>query len=81
MCEVPNSMNRVDEPGPDERSNPLETIVSLRDGLTKACEAILIIEKYNHINNDLQAYLHEIAEWGLGEKSEKPNPKDYGLGE
>ena len=28
MCEVPNSMNRVDEPEPDERSNPLETIVS-----------------------------------------------------
>ena len=30
MCEVPDSMNRVDEPEPDERSNPLETTVSCK---------------------------------------------------
>lgn len=42
-------------------------------------EALNIHQEYNNIGNDLKAYLWEIAEWGLGNKKEKPNPEDYGL--
>lgn len=43
-----------------------------------AIEALQIINKYNPIHNDLEAYLDLVAEWGMG-KGPKPNPKDFGI--
>lgn len=62
-------------------SGQLDPIVSLRDGLTNAREALEEIQKYNRIGNDLDAYLYELTEWALGKQKDKPNPKDYGVGE
>ena len=60
----------------------LQTFVSLRAGrLDRAYTAITILQKYNRIHNDLEAYLWEVAEWGSGIRKDKPNPKDYGVGE
>ena len=47
--------------------------------LHKADVALTEIEKYNPIRNDLDAYLYDIAEWGLGIIPDKPNPKDFGV--
>ena len=50
MCEVPNSMNRIDDPEPDERSNPLETIVSDNFDPKKDNEyAYKTVEEYEEI--------------------------------
>ena len=35
--------------------------------------------EYNHIHNDLEAYLFHVAEWGLGTRGERPDPKSFGL--
>lgn len=35
--------------------------------------------KYNHIHNDLEAYLWEVIEYATGKTQEKPNRDDYGL--
>ena len=45
---------------------------------SRAVEALKIIDKYNRINNDLDAYLNYVALWGQG-RGPKPNPKDFGL--
>ena len=48
--------------------------------LDLACDAILILDKYNPLRNDLDAYLHEVAQWGLGRRL-KPKPEDFGIEE
>ena len=45
----------------------------------KATTALEEIQNYNGLRNDLDAYLYEIAEWGLGLREYAPNPDDYGL--
>jgi hypothetical protein len=42
-------------------------------------EALEEIKKYNRLRNDLDAYLYEVADWGLGIRKEPPNPEDYGI--
>ena len=41
--------------------------------------ALKEIQKYNNLHNDLDTYLFEIAEWGLGIRVIKPSPVDYSL--
>ncbi len=43
-------------------------------------EALKILWTYNPIRNDLDAYLLDVINWGLG-KQGKPNPKDFGIPE
>ena len=45
----------------------------------RACEALKEINRYNHINNDLQAYLFAIAEWGISGDIDRPQPDSYGI--
>ena len=45
-----------------------------------AVEALETIFHYIRVGNDLEAYLNDIALWGMG-KIPKPNPKDYGIEE
>lgn len=47
--------------------------------LIKARAALEIINRYNHINNDLQAYLFDVAEWGMGKISVEPLPETFGI--
>ena len=49
--------------------------------LARAHEALIKIKEYNHIHNDLEAYLFHVAEWGLGTREERPDPKSFGLPE
>lgn len=46
--------------------------------MENAIEALKIINKFNRIRNDIEAYLYSIAEWGIG-KAPKPDPKDFGI--
>lgn len=49
--------------------------------LKKAYAALIEIKKYNKLHHDLDGYLFGIAEWGLGERNEKPDPENYGIKE
>ena len=40
-------------------------------------EALKILQSLNPIRNDVDAYLYDIAEWGLGNRNEKPDPSEY----
>lgn len=48
--------------------------------LSNAKEALVLIDKYNPLRHDLDAYLLDVNEWGQG-KGPKPNPKDFGIDE
>lgn len=41
--------------------------------------ALAEINSYNHISNDLQAYLFDLAEWGMSESDDRPQPESFGL--
>lgn len=56
----------------------MKEITFFKRELINTRTALLEIKNLNRINNDLEAYLYEVAKWGLGE-SEKPNPVDYGI--
>lgn len=45
----------------------------------KAIRALKEIQKYNSIHNDLESYLFEVGEYGLGQSSSFPNCEDYGI--
>lgn len=45
----------------------------------KAIEALEEIKKYNRLRNDLDAYLYEVTNWGLGIREKAPDPDDYGI--
>ena len=47
----------------------------------KMTEALTILKRFNHISNDLDAYLFHIIEWAQGEEPEKPTPEQYGIEE
>jgi len=46
---------------------------------TKLAEALMAYQAYNHIRNDLDAYLYDLGEWALNDLPEKPKPESYGL--
>ena len=41
--------------------------------------ALKIVRQYNRLANDLDDYLHAIAQWGLGKRSRKPTLDNCGL--
>lgn len=45
----------------------------------KAHTALVEILKYNRIGNDEDAYLYEIAHWGMGNCTPRPDPSEFGL--
>lgn len=45
----------------------------------RAHAALEECNKYNHINNDLQAYLFDKCEWGMGKIDHDVKPEDFGL--
>ena len=45
---------------------------------SRAVEALEIIGTYNRIRNDLEAYLHDVIQWGQG-RGPKPKPEDFGI--
>ena len=51
----------------------------MRDALFNAYIAIEEINKFNCIHNDLEAYLYDLASWGIGEIKTRPNPEGFGL--
>jgi len=44
-----------------------------------AVYALETIQHYNRVHNDLEAYLYDLAEWGMGKTDTKPDPGSYGL--
>ena len=52
--------------------------ISLKSRLIKAERALKILERYNPLRNDLDAYLLDVIEFGRGKRDE-PNPKHFGL--
>ena len=44
----------------------------------KMREALKILEKFNPLRNDLDAYLLYVIEWAL-KNGPKPNPKHFGI--
>ena len=57
-------------------STPVSDIV---DDLNKAYAALKELNARNPLHNDLEAYLFDVAEWGLGQRDERPDPAFYGL--
>lgn len=47
--------------------------------LLDAHKALEEIKKFNRVGNDLDAYLLEVAKFGLGLNETMPEPSDYGL--
>jgi hypothetical protein len=47
--------------------------------LGMAVYALETIQHYNRVHNDLEAYLYDLAEWGMGKTDTKPDPGSYGL--
>lgn len=37
------------------------------------------IQKHNRLKHDLDDYLFNVAEWGLGRQPDRPDPAEYGL--
>lgn len=44
--------------------------------IENAVEALKELQKYNRVHNDLESYLYEVVEWGLGNR-EKPLLYDF----
>ncbi len=59
----------------------IKKFLKKHSGIIQAEIALAEIIKHNKIENDLQSYLYDVADWGLGKLKYKPNPKDYGVGE
>jgi len=55
----------------------IKRIKELEDKVANMKEALEINKKYNHIRNDLDAYLFDLIEWALGNE-EKPEPYEEG---
>jgi hypothetical protein len=47
--------------------------------LEKAQAALREIMRFNHLNTDLDAYLFEMAEWGMEIVEDRPRPESYGV--
>ena len=49
------------------------------DALERTYTALAEINKHNPIHNDLEAYLFDLAEWGMYKSEKRPLPKSFGL--
>jgi hypothetical protein len=54
-------------------------VVALQAKVARLRAALLILQDYNPLHNDLDAYLIEVADWGLGERDTPPDPEAFGL--
>lgn len=50
----------------------VETLVRCKEVLEEMLER-------NRLRHDLDAYLYDLTEWGLGRETVRPDPKVYGL--
>ena len=51
----------------------------LSRALVRAYAALEEINRYNCIHNDSEAYLFDVAEWGMGQSAKLPSAVDFGL--
>jgi len=58
----------------------VQEIHHLRAEIERKDAAIKELLFYNRIANDLDEYLADVADWGLGEICVKPKSSKYGLG-
>jgi transcriptional regulator with XRE-family HTH domain len=56
-----------------------ELLRVLKEDPANAGEALRIMQEYNPLRDDMDAFLYEIGRWGLGERSDRPAGKDYGI--
>ena len=61
-------------------NNQEEEIISLRQQLQRAQDALLVLNYYNMIHNDFEDYLLQVSEWGLGERDDMPDPDNFVTG-
>ncbi len=55
--------------------------VEAMPAVERLMDALSVIHSHNLRHNDLEAYLYDMGEWGLGRLDERPNPADYGQAE
>lgn len=55
------------------------TVPGLVEDLRRVYEALLVIQSYNQIHNDLEDHLFEVGKWGLGDRTDRPDPTEFGL--
>ena len=66
-------------PNLEDIANLFAIVNEKTEALNRARAALGIIQKYNHLRNDLDGYLYGVVEWGLGEIPEQPKPESFGL--
>ena len=47
--------------------------------IDKRNEALQTLKAFNPLRNDLDAYLYEVAKWGLGLRKERPGAAGFGV--
>lgn len=47
--------------------------------LLDAREALQEIKRFNRLNHDTDAYLFDVAKWGLGERESRPTLDEFGI--
>jgi len=47
--------------------------------LFRAVKALREIKQFNRLKNDLDAYLLEVCIYGIGDREDWPESKDYGI--
>lgn len=62
-----------------QQMNTAGEVGILAKAFVNAHLALSEIQKYNGIHNDLEAYLFDLTEWGMGERKDMPKPEDFGL--
>lgn len=55
------------------------TLEDLDNTMENRFEALKTLLQKNPLRNDLDAYLYEIANWGLGLRKDKPEKEDYAI--
>ena len=65
----------------EQHSEMIGGMGDLARAYIQAHEALEEINKYNRLGNDLDSYLFDLAEWGMGERDKRPNPKSFVLPE
>lgn len=58
-----------------------DAVTELNDKIDRVVdigEALKAYQKFNHIRNDSDAYLHALGVWALND-GVKPDPKDFGI--
>lgn len=62
---------------PDDNSRASNSAMAQELAITRA--ALAEIRRFNRLRTDLDAYLYEVINYGLGKRKEAPLPSDYGL--